>query len=534
MKHFDSFGVMIDCSRNAVPSVAGLKRFFDVISKMGYNCAMLYTEDTYEVKDEPWFGYKRGRYSAEELKELDRYASSVGIELIPCIQTLAHLNAIFRWSEYKKVQDIDDILLIEDERTYQLIENMFKTLSQTIASRRIHIGMDEAHHVCRGKYLDRHGWGDRYEVLLRHLNRVCEIARKYGYEPMMWNDMFFRIANGGPYYVDQPLAFSKAITEKVPSDCAMVYWDYYTGTAGRYDAMLESTKLLSDKVWFAGGTWVWGGFAPHTRYSAERNRLAIPACIRHGVRNVFFTMWGDNGGECPYASALGALMYAAALAEEMSEEEMKAKFKQITGEDYDAFTLLDLPNYVYGEETLVGTANYSKNRLYDDPFLGLMSANAEGADGSVYHEYAARLHQKAEESQTVYGCLFETMACLCDVLEVKFPLAERTRALYRAGDREGLKALAEKDYTMALERLECFYEAFRKQWYTMNKTYGFEVQDARLGGLMRRLKNCKERLLAYAGGEVPTIEELEEDVLSLQDGRNSYSNWQQAVSANIL
>ena len=103
MKHFDSFGVMIDCSRNAVPSVAGLKRFFDVISKMGYNCAMLYTEDTYEVKGEPRFGYKRGRYSVEELKEIDRYAASVGIELIPCIQTLAHLNAIFRWGEYKKV-----------------------------------------------------------------------------------------------------------------------------------------------------------------------------------------------------------------------------------------------------------------------------------------------------------------------------------------------------------------------------------------------------------------------------------------------
>ena len=76
MKHFDTFGVMIDCSRNAVPSVAGLKRFFDVISKMGYNCAMLYTEDTYEVKGEPRFGYKRGRYSVEELKEIDRYAAS--------------------------------------------------------------------------------------------------------------------------------------------------------------------------------------------------------------------------------------------------------------------------------------------------------------------------------------------------------------------------------------------------------------------------------------------------------------------------
>lgn len=531
MKHFDCFGVMIDCSRNAVPSVSGLKRFFSVISKMGYNCAMLYTEDTYEVKGEPWFGYKRGKYSVTELKELDAYAASVGIELIPCIQTLAHLNAAFRWKEYKEIQDIDDILLLDDERTYSLIDNMFSTLSGAIQSRKIHIGMDEAHHVGLGKYLDRHGFGDRYELLLRHLNRVCEIARRYGYEPMMWEDMFFHLAKG-TFYVDEVLDFPEEIVEKVPADCAMVYWDYYTDKAERYDAMMLSSKNLSDNVWFAGGTWVWGGFAPHSRYSGRLNALAIPACIKHGVRNAFFTMWGDNGGECPYASALGALMYAAALAEEMPEAEMKAKFREITGENYDAFMELDLPNYVYGEDRTVGTANYSKNRLYDDPFLAILSTNTEGVNGSVYAEYGARLHGRAMVSKTEYACLFETMACLCDVLTIKFSLGNRTRALYAAGDKHGIRALAENDYTELLVRLEAFYRAFRTQWYTMNKTYGFEVQDARLGGLMRRIQNCKERLIAYADGEIFSIDELSEGLLPIADG--NIPNWNEIVSACIV
>ncbi len=532
MKNFDTFGVMIDCSRNAVPSVSGLKRFFDAISKMGYNMAMLYTEDTYEVTGEPWFGYKRGRYSLAELKEIDEYAASVGIELIPCIQTLAHVNAIFHFKEYKKIQDIDDILLIDNERTYELIDRMFASLSGAIRSRKIHIGMDEAHNVGRGKYLDRHGLCDRYEILLRHLNRVCEIARKYGYEPMMWNDMFFRLANNGNYYVDTPLYFGQEITEKVPADCGMVYWDYYTNTAQRYDAMMESTKQLSDNVWFAGGAWVWGGFTPHNRYSNDRNALAIPACIRHGVRNAFFTMWGDNGGECPYASALGALMYAAALAEEMPADEMKAKFKEITGENYDDFIALDLPNYVHGAEKGIGTANYSKNRLYDDPFLGMMTLNAEHADGSIYKEYAEKLHGIANASDTVYKKLFETMATLCDVLTIKFSLADRTRALYATGDKEALRALSENEYTALLPKIEAFYNAFRDQWYTMNKTYGFEVQDARLGGLMRRIVNCKERLLAYADGKIDAIDELAEDVLPILDG--NYPIWSLTLTANVM
>jgi N-acetyl-beta-hexosaminidase len=70
----------------------------------------------------------RGRYTKEEMKEIDAFAASLGISVIPCIQTLAHLNAIFRWKKFPN--DCDDILLTDDERTYELIENMLSTLSE--------------------------------------------------------------------------------------------------------------------------------------------------------------------------------------------------------------------------------------------------------------------------------------------------------------------------------------------------------------------------------------------------------------------
>jgi hypothetical protein len=150
-------------------------------------------------------------------------------------------------------------------------------------------------------------------------------------------------------------------------------------------------------------------------------------------------------------------MYAAALAQEMDEAEMKAKFKEITGENYDDFLALDLPNYVYGESISVGTANYSKNRLYDDPFLAMLSANTkEEVDGSIYADYAARLHENAKKGNAEFAYLYESMACLCDVLTVKFDLGNRTRALYAADDKDGLRALAEKDYTKTIDLVEAF------------------------------------------------------------------------------
>ena len=79
MENFNKFGVMVDCSRNAVMTVEQLKKFITVISKMGYNQVHLYMEDTYEVNDEAYFGYLRGKYSKEELKELDDFAYGIGV-----------------------------------------------------------------------------------------------------------------------------------------------------------------------------------------------------------------------------------------------------------------------------------------------------------------------------------------------------------------------------------------------------------------------------------------------------------------------
>ena len=69
-QNFDTFGVMIDMSRDAVMTVPALKKYITYLAKMGYNTLMLYTEDTYEVDGEPFFGYMRGRYSIEELREI--------------------------------------------------------------------------------------------------------------------------------------------------------------------------------------------------------------------------------------------------------------------------------------------------------------------------------------------------------------------------------------------------------------------------------------------------------------------------------
>ena len=82
----DSLGVMIDLSRNGVMTLDSLKKFLTTIKKFGYNTVFLYMEDTFEIKDEPYFGYMRSRYSCDEMREIDTFCSSIGIEAISDIK----------------------------------------------------------------------------------------------------------------------------------------------------------------------------------------------------------------------------------------------------------------------------------------------------------------------------------------------------------------------------------------------------------------------------------------------------------------
>ena len=62
---FSTFGVLIECSRNAVLKVEYAKKWLRRLALLGYNMAMLYTKDAYALPDEPFFGYLRGRYSLD-------------------------------------------------------------------------------------------------------------------------------------------------------------------------------------------------------------------------------------------------------------------------------------------------------------------------------------------------------------------------------------------------------------------------------------------------------------------------------------
>lgn len=519
------FGVMIDCSRNAVMKPSGVIKFADIVKKMGYDTIMLYTEDTYEVDGEPLFGCFRGKYTKEEIKEIDKHCTKIGIELVPCIQTLAHLNCMFKWTEYENVRDCDDILLADDESTYKLIESMFSSVSQSFSSKKIHIGMDEAYKVGMGKYKNIHGECDRFEIINRHLYKVCEIAEKYGLEPMIWSDMFCKLALDSDNYYNTDGADAIKEKSKLPENVSLVYWDYYSTDYDRYVKMINTNKLFDRKVYFAGGAWTWRGFAPDNGFSIKTTEIAVNACKDCGVDGMFFTMWGDDGGECTPFAVLPSLMYAAEISKGNNDiDSIKKKFREITGCEFDSFMLLDeinLPGGKHKENDSVG-----KYILYNDLFMGIMDSLCD-KNNTVFYDGLCKRIKNAEKSG--YEVIFDAYESLARVLSVKADLGIRTREAYKSKDMKKLEKIIE-DYDVLLKRTEDFHKAYKKLWFEFNKPHGFDIQDIRLGGLIQRIKSCKERLFEYVNGGVSEIPELEEEM----PNGTAQTLWSRVASPNVI
>lgn len=524
-------GVMIDCSRNAVMRLDKVKQYANIIKKMGYNTLMLYTEDTYEIESQPYFGHLRGRYTKEELKEINGYCNSIGIELVPCIQTLAHLEAMFKWKPlYSDINDCDDILFIGEEKTYQLIDEMFKTITECFSSKNIHIGMDEAYMVGSGRYQSKHGYCKRFDIINEHLHKVCELAEKYSLKPMIWSDMFCKLAadqsgTGNQYdKVDETKILEKAA---IPENVSLVYWDYYNLEREHYDIMIKRNKLFRRPVIFAGGAWTWNGFAPDNDFSIRTTEAAVDACNANQIDGMIFTIWGDDGAECSVFSVLPSLMYAAEKAKGNNDiDSIKKKFKEIVDVEFDSFMLLDKldkPGNKHEKEPAV-----SKYLLYNDPFMGIRDSKCSNEDNVYFEKLAREIRKIPEKGEFSY--VFDYLEKLADVLAIKASLGIRTRETYLQNNRDEIKNIIE-DYAETLQRLEVFYETYRERWYLENKPHGFDVMDLRLGGVIRRMQNCKDRLEKYVNEEIQNIPELEEPVLSENNG---FPHWWRCISANVL
>ena len=503
---FDSFGIMLDCSRNAVMTVDHFQHWLRQLALLGYNMALLYTEDTYQLEGEPYFGYLRGRYSAAELRAIDRAAADLGIEMVGCIQTLGHLEQILKWPAYaRSVQDTASVLLVGENATYDLIDKMIGRYASVYRSRRIHVGMDETHDLGRGKFLDRFGYRRGFDIFNAHLARVGAICRKHGLEPLIWSDMYFRLGSRKHDYYDTKISVPPEVRSAIPREAALVYWDYYHEKQSFYEGHIRRHRALGKEPVMASGVWTW--CVPWHDYDHTRRTVTpcLAACRKQGVKQFFVTLWGDDGAYCEFDSALTGLAYTAELAYGGAADlprRLPRRFRAITGGDYHQALRFKVPSF---EEAAAV--------LWDDPLLGIFY-KARRVQDPLHWPQTLRAYRRTltalkssqhitEPIDMAHGCAF--LRCLV----AKLTLALDLDRAYASRSKASLAAVR-RQVPGVIRSIDDLLVSFRRQWFRRNKPQGFEVIQVRLGGLKERYVELSQRLPDLSAGRIAGIPELEE------------------------
>ena len=89
---FERRGLMLDISRNRVPTMDWLKTLIDALALLRYNELQLYTEHTFAYQTHGTVWKQASPMTAAEIREIDAYCSARGIELVPIQNSFAHLE----------------------------------------------------------------------------------------------------------------------------------------------------------------------------------------------------------------------------------------------------------------------------------------------------------------------------------------------------------------------------------------------------------------------------------------------------------
>ncbi len=509
--HFDTLGLMICVSRGMVPTNKTLEKYIDYLAVMGYNLVMLQTDDLFEIKERPYFGYMRGRYTADELRAFDDYAYEYGIEAIPCIECYAHMKTYLIWPEAQDIKDTATVLLAREEKTFEFVEDMVRTISACFRSKRIHIGMDEAWDMGRGNFLTKHGQVPILEIFNEYMERLISIMNKYELRPMMWSDMYFRCSRTDNVYYHPDTVIPESTKKAIPEGVELIFWNY--GEERKCDYyMLDQHKELNREIISCGGLWEWTGHFPNNDKAYEATEYFVGACRAKDVTKFMTTTWFINS-ECDMFATLLGLSFTAALVynKNASEDYRRERFEAETGGSFDAFNVMTrYHNKCDGREFASNDVMFlGKHLFWQDVMEGLYDTYLFDEPMSEHYKDATeRIRKFRDDGKWDY--LYEYCEAVFDYLYTKCYVAERLVPSYKNGDKAMLSKIADEYLPTLKEKIGRVHAIHRNIWFKYNKDFGFINNDIHYGGMVARIDFAATKLTAYLRGECEKLDELEE------------------------
>ena len=304
-------GVMLDISRDRVPTMETLKRLIVLWSELKFNQVQLYTEHTFAYPVHRIVWEQASPITPREAEELDHYCRERAIELVPNQNSFGHME---RWLKHDRYSGLSDAtgsfvdpwgglrhqpttLNPLDPDSLHLLSGLYDGLLPHFSSNMINVGADEPFDLGQGRSreaCEQRGPGRVYlEFMLKIHGELSQRGKVM------------------QFYGDIVLHHPELIT-KLPRDVIALNWGYEADHPFNKESRLFAKAGL--QFYVCPGTSSWNSLGGRWN-NARQNILSAAREGRSAKASGFLlTDWGDNGHWQQLPVSYPAYLFASAVS----------------------------------------------------------------------------------------------------------------------------------------------------------------------------------------------------------------------------
>jgi hexosaminidase len=285
-------GLMLDISRDKVPTLETLKGIVQLLADLKYNHFELYIEGfsfAYPSFKNLWEG-KETPITAEEIRELDTFCKSRFIDLVPNQNLFGHMMSWLATDEFKDLAEcprgykmfglmsMKGTIDPSDPRSIELVKKMTNDLLPNFTSDYYNVNLDEPFELGKGKNKELVKKKGEGQVYLDYALKIHEIAKSKNKKMLMWGDIVIKHPDLIPL---------------IPKDITVLDWGYESiYPYERHCKMLQSAGL---NYMVCPGTNSWTSITGRTDNMFATIESATANGYKYGAKGMLITDWGDLG-----------------------------------------------------------------------------------------------------------------------------------------------------------------------------------------------------------------------------------------------
>jgi hypothetical protein len=307
---FQLRGVMLDVSRDKVPTMETLYWLIDHLAELKYNHLQLYVEHTFAYQNHREVWKDASPLTAEDIRALDAYCRERCIDLVPNQNSFGHLERWFAYPNYLELAELPQggaplpwggfqakpsSLCPTDPRSFELLSDLYDNYLPNFSSHLFNVGCDEP--------FDLRGHGRSQEqvkelgegrVYLDYLLKLHKLVSERGKKMAFWGDIIIN----HPEYVPE-----------VPVDALVLEWGYEADHPfDTHGAIFAASKI---PFCVCPGTSSWNSLGGRTDNMQANILSAAENGLRHGACGLIVCDWGDWGHWQPLGLSFPGFTYAA-------------------------------------------------------------------------------------------------------------------------------------------------------------------------------------------------------------------------------